>query len=80
MSSLLEEDVCDDVFWTHVLPLLNLKDYVALASTSKTMRRRCMWIPDTRPAGLHNTATRFVPANGTGVSQGTRRNYRNCPH
>ena len=49
MASLLEEDVCDDVFWMHILPLLNLKDYVALASTSKTMRRRCFWIPDSRP-------------------------------
>ena len=42
MSSLLEEDVCDDVFWLEILPLLNLKDYMALASTSTTMRRRCL--------------------------------------
>ena len=42
MASLLEEDVCDDVFWLEILPLLNLKDYMALASTSTTMRRRCL--------------------------------------
>ena len=41
-SSLLEADVCDDVFWLEILPLLNLKDYMALASTSTTMRRRCL--------------------------------------
>ena len=49
MASLLEEDVCDDVFWFEILPLLNLKDFVALASTSTTMRRRCFWIPDSTP-------------------------------